>query len=200
MKRYGIITVETPEQIAEAPVVQLDCFLDSSYRPVTTAAIVYLKERGFLCRMRCRETNPRADMTQPDSDTYKDSCMEWFVNFNPALGEAYLNLEANARGTLHCKLGKDRYVRRALDEFAAERPTAIAVVTQTDWRVDYFISMKTIRSLFRVDSVRAGDCFRGNFYKCGNETSQPHYGMWNLVASTPLDFHRPDFFGTFVLL
>lgn len=201
MKQYEIKTVQLPDEIDDAPAAHVDCFPDScTYRPETTAAVVYLEDRGFLCRMRCKETLPRAFMTEPDSDTYKDSCLEWFINFNPARGEEYLNLEANSLGTLHCKFGKDRYVRHSLEVFGAERPMTKAVVSVKEWYVDYFIPMRTIQTLFGVKEFHSGDWLRGNFYKCGNETAQPHYGMWNRVELSDLDFHRPDYFGTFFLL
>jgi len=34
-----------------------------------------------------------------------------------------------------------------------------------------------------------------NFYKCGDETSVPHFVTWNPVNSANPDFHKPDFFG-----
>lgn len=201
MERYYIQTVDTVAEITDAPAVRIG-FSDSKCAPCpeTTAAVVYLRDRGFLCRMTCFETEPRAVVTLPDGDTYKDSCLEWFINFNPARGAEYLNFEANAKGTLHCKFGKDRYVRRPLSEFTSLRPTAAAQVLQDRWRVDYFISLETIRTVFGVDSFHSGDTFRGNFYKCGDETAHPHFGMWNPVALDTLDFHRPDFFGELILL
>ena len=35
----------------------------------------------------------------------------------------------------------------------------------------------------------------GNFYKCGDETVQPHYYSWNPVELVDPDFHRSEFFG-----
>jgi hypothetical protein len=43
----------------------------------------------------------------------------------------------------------------------------------------------------------AGQTWRGNFYKCGNETSHPHWGAWSPV--TELNFHLPASFGTIQL-
>ena len=34
-----------------------------------------------------------------------------------------------------------------------------------------------------------------NFYKCGEETSEPHYVTWNPIGSENPDYHRPEFFG-----
>lgn len=201
MQRYEIQTVAEAGEIANAPAVELS-FCDVHFAPCprTTAALVYLSQQGFICRMRCYETQPRAKIVCEDGDTYKDSCLEWFINFAPSRGEEYLNFEANSLGTLHCKYGKDRYVRHSLQRFSAPRPTAHATVLPDSWYVDYFISLETIRAVFGVTTVQSGDVFRGNFYKCGDETPHPHYGMWNPVVLETLDFHRPDFFGELVLL
>ena len=40
---------------------------------------------------------------------------------------------------------------------------------------------------------------RGNFYKCGDATVQPHYLAWNPVTSAVPAFHRPEDFGEIVL-
>lgn len=201
MERYEIRTVAAAGEIENAPSVPLR-FSDARYSacPRTEAAVVYVKEQGFACRMTCFEQAPHATVTLADGDTYKDSCLEWFINFAPARGEEYLNFEANAKGTLHCKFGKDRYVRHSLAELSAPRPTASATVASGHWYVDYWISLETIRAVFGVDHFCSGDVFRGNFYKCGDETPSPHYGMWNPVTLERLDFHCPDFFGELILL
>jgi len=41
--------------------------------------------------------------------------------------------------------------------------------------------------------------FRGNFFKCGDETSHPHWASWSPI-SEELNFHRPETFGSIVLL
>ena len=40
--------------------------------------------------------------------------------------------------------------------------------------------------------------FTGNFYKCGDETEFPHYGMWSEAVSDTPDFHRPECFGRLI--
>jgi hypothetical protein len=40
----------------------------------------------------------------------------------------------------------------------------------------------------------SGQTWRANFYKCGNETSHPHWGAWSPVNE--LNFHLPACFGS----
>lgn len=170
------------------------------YRPNTTAQLVFLRDRGLLCRMETDEKDLRAEVTEFDGDTYQDSCMEFFINFAPEKGTGYINLEGNPIGTLHCKFGSDRYVRRPLTEFGCTvRPTTQAEQRDDGWSIRYFIPMELIRVMFGKESLQSGDVLHANFYKCGDLTAHPHYGMWNPVELEKLDFHRPDFFGRLIL-
>jgi hypothetical protein len=36
---------------------------------------------------------------------------------------------------------------------------------------------------------------KANFYKCGDETSNPHYLSWNNIMTKEPDFHQPGYFG-----
>ena len=196
---YQILTVTDPKEVANAPILEIE-HQDPSYskHPKTIAQLVYVKNQGFACRMTTWEKNPKAVITEVDGDTYKDSCMEWFINFNPAAGNDYLNFEGNAAAVLHCKLGKDRYVRNAL---AAEicRPTAAVKLEEDHWSIDYYITLETIKAVFGRDTFASGDVLKGNFYKCGDETDAPHYGMWSPVMQENLDFHTPQYFGDLVI-
>ena len=39
---------------------------------------------------------------------------------------------------------------------------------------------------------------RANFYKCGDNLTEPHYLAWNNIKSAKPDFHLPEFFGTLI--
>ena len=40
-----------------------------------------------------------------------------------------------------------------------------------------------------------GMTLRANFYKCGDDTAQPHYIAWNAVDHPTPNFHLPQYFG-----
>ncbi|MBR0161608.1 MAG: carbohydrate-binding family 9-like protein [Oscillospiraceae bacterium] len=198
---YEVRTVSSAAELSDAPLAELSSFypVGNGYEPRTTAALVYVPGEGFYARMRCYETAPKAEETREDGDVYKDSCLECFLNFNPEQGEEYLNLEANARGTLHCRFGRDRYVRRSLAELGVgPRPVAVSRVLPDCWEMDYFVSVALVEALFHKSSFAPGDRLRGNFYKCGDETAFPHFGMWNPVQGE-LNFHQPAFFGDLII-
>ena len=114
--------------------------------------------------------------------------MEFF--FSPNNRDAYVNLEINADGCYVCHVRKTRHDRSACDIFAPNG-APIASVGNGYWQVDAALSLRKIADLFGVNAVTS---LRGNFYKCGDETSFPHYGMWAKIDIPEPDFHRPDYF------
>lgn len=167
--------------------------------PETDFSMAYDPLTGFYVRMCCREKDPRIVTPADDGPVWEDSCMEAFLNFDPGRGDAYLNLETNAAGALLCEFGAEKAERTKLAALGVPRPTIRALREADGWRADFFIPLATVRALYGRDSFAAGDTLRGNFYKCGDKTAQPHYGAWAPIAhDTPL-FHLPPFFGVLVI-
>ena len=201
MERYEIPTVEREEELSRAPIARVDCFrwTDNGYTPRTEARLVHVRRRGFLVRLTSWETARRAVCRVPDGEVYRDSCLEFFVNFAPERGEGYLNLEVNPLGTLHAKFGPGRAGRRPLPP-ELERPRVETELQPELWRAEIFIPLATIRALFGKTEFVPGDVLRGNFYKCGDDAAFPHYGMWSPVLTGEPDFHRPEYFGELALV
>ena len=83
--------------------------------------------------------------------------------------------------------------------FGARRNENTAAKTNAAAAVGYFFSFEVLDKLFgKVDYV-SGYTFKGNFYKCGDETDYPHFGMWNPVGTEKPDFHRPEYFGELII-
>lgn len=71
--------------------------------------------------------------------------------------------------------------------------------TDGGWEVGYRVTAEFVRRFFPEFELRRGLRLRGNFYKCGDATVQPHYLAWNPVTSETPAFHRPEDFGEIVL-
>ena len=71
--------------------------------------------------------------------------------------------------------------------------------TDGGWEVGYRVPAEFVRRFFPEFELRRGLRLRGNFYKCGDATVQPHYLAWNPVTSETPAFHRPWEFGEIVL-
>ena len=196
---YELATVSCPDDIALAETLRVADFRwQRGYEPRTLARAVYVKNDGFLIRMECAESEPRALYTEPDDQVHRDSCMECFINFAPETDARYINLEANANGALHCKFGAGRSDRVSLRALGLPLPTVEAYVGDTGWMLDFFVPLGCVAALYGRGEFSDGAVFRANFYKCGDETALPHYGMWSGVDTPQPDFHRPEYFGELV--
>lgn len=130
---------------------------------------------------------------------YKDSCVEFFIAFGNDI--AYYNLEFNRLGTCLGGFGipdetraslpvelleKIKYERSILQKQADPNPTI-------NWTLTLVIPTEVF-CFHQLNTLKARGC-RVNFYKCGDDLTQPHFLAWkNIVAPKP-DFHRPEFFG-----
>lgn len=113
-----------------------------------------------------------------------------------------MNMEMNARGTLLSCLGTDRHARVPVrDITGGSIPDVRGEILPDRWSVTAGIPATLLGKVYGSDPAvfTPGYSFRGNFYKCGDETAVPHYGMWNPVCTDKPDFHRPEYFGDFVI-
>lgn len=171
----------------------------------TWAKLVYVKDWGFLCRMTCIEDSPVATYTTFDDPVCLDSCMEFFAIFDG--GNNYLNFEANSLGTLCLGYGMSRESRRTALRYlkADEMFKAVPEVEDGRWSITYEIPIEKLQAFYgddlTADTFVSGYTFTGNFYKTGGEdnTGNEHYAMWNEVGTENPDFHRPEFFGKFII-
>lgn len=170
------------------------------HTPATAAKLVYVTDYGFLLRMTCAEEAPKAVYTKYNDPVYTDSCMEFFCDW---LGDGrYINMEMNANGTLLSCIGPDRHARTPIADLSGGEIFPVkGEVCDGHWQVTAEIPMVLLCRILGVDSIPfcKGYTFRGNFYKCGDETPIPHYGMWSPVGTEKPDFHRPEYFGDFVV-
>ncbi len=179
------------EKIADVP-------WGSTYTPDCRFKGVYVKDKGFLFRLRAMETNPRITYLEPGGEICEDSCLEIFLNFAPQKTDSYINFEMNAAGAYLFGTGKDRYERKDLD--CPVMPTVKAEVTEEEWSVTLFIPNETIFHEYGEIDFVPGYTFTGNAFKCGDLTDEPHYLTWAPMQRDAMDFHRPDRFGTFKLV
>ena len=202
MKEYRIrMLPAVPEDWGTVEKAMVDEFVwMKDYTPKTWAQAVFVLGDGFHVRMTCEEKNPRAVHTGFFSEVWKDSCMEFFAAYDNTKQD-YVNVEMNSNGSCVIAVGPDRYARTRIDEII-DKPFPVKADVQPDfWQVTVHIPLADLARIYgmKPETFCAGYSFRGNFYKCGDETEIEHYGVWNPVLTEKPDYHRPEFFGTFVL-
>lgn len=210
MKKY--IVKSFPQGVSAAeidwsriPVARIDTYqwLDG-YTPEAAAQLVYVAGTGFILRMTCAEKDPLRRFRQYNDPVYTDSCLEFFADYTGA--GAYVNMEMNACGTLLSCIGEGRGHRTPIKDVCHGAIFPLTSRIDADrWTVTATVSLPMLADLYGTDegalskTFVSGYTFRGNFYKCGDDTAIPHYGMWNPVGTEDPDFHRPEFFGELML-
>jgi hypothetical protein len=64
----------------------------------------------------------------------------------------------------------------------------------TVWLLRFHIPFGVFRSCLDISTPVSGSRWRGNFFKCAEENSHPHWASWSPVDE--FNFHRPGCFGT----
>lgn len=216
-KRYRIVHTADPLSLDDplnsgpwqAPFLSIAEFRPegSNHRPCTRVKLLY-NERGIFGRFHVRDRYVRCVRHGFQAPVYKDSCVEFFVQ--PTPGGGYFNFEFNCGGSLLAFYITDpertpegfKSFTRLLSEDAAQidirhsLPARIEleIKTETIWDLGFFIPFATLEKYAGPLKIEKGTTWRGNFYKCGDETSHPHWGAWAPVDA--LNFHLPRCFGT----
>jgi len=179
----------------------------SAHQPHTAARLLY-DEQGLYGIFQVQDRYVRCLRTNYFDEVWKDSCVEFFAEPKPGCG--YFNFEFNCGGAFLCShiLNPER-VPGGFKDFT-KVPWAVAqtiiVHSSMPRRVEPEITepiVLTLRfsipfSLFEhyvggLGEIE-GQVWRGNFFKCAEESSQPHWAAWSPVDK--FDFHRPECFGT----
>jgi hypothetical protein len=188
------ISIFRPEGSDHHPQAQARLLYDSSSLHV----IFSVKDRYVRC-VYTTDTDP----------VYKDSCAELFIM--PVFGKGYFNFEFNACGIMLCSYIEDPV--RTPDGFRKQKrlsPEELALVKRASslhgkidpeitgdrqWFLEARIPFSLLEAYTGPLQIAGGIRWSGNLYKCGDETSHPHWASWAPVEK--LNFHAPQCFGTF---
>ncbi|MGW8258023.1 MAG: carbohydrate-binding family 9-like protein, partial [Thermoguttaceae bacterium] len=137
----------------------------------------------------------------------QDSCVEFFVQPRPSAG--YFNFEINCGGTLHSAYIEDP--RRTPDGFArfkllsAEDGRRVLIAHSMSklvspekpgpviWQIGCKIPLAVLETYVGPLGPLPGQVWRGNFFKCADKSSHPHWASWAPIGEK-LNFHQPKYF------
>lgn len=183
----------------------------SSHRPQTSVKLSY-NDEGLSGIFRVEDRYVGCLRTAYQSPVYKDSCVEFFVR--PCAGRGYFNFEFNCGGVLLCSYITDatrtaegfkeflllppedgRRVR-VYASLAQHGPGLVSpeITEPVTWFLEFFIPFGLFEKYTGSLGSLSGQVWSANFFKCGDETSHPHWASWQPLQS--LNFHLPDCFGT----
>lgn len=192
----------------QAETLSIDTYhsLGSNHRPKTQARLLHDGE-ALAVMFRVEDQYVVARHTEYQQPTHEDSCVEFFVQ--PRAGKGYFNFEMNAAGTLLLWFVEDPH--RIEGKFARYTPVPVNLFKKIEvhtslsgpiyteitdpvtWTVSYRIPIALFGAFDGDLTTLSGLQWRGNFYKCADKSSHPHWGYWADVGDR-LDFHQPDHF------
>lgn len=180
----------------------------TDHRPVVAARLLYDDEALYLQFRVCDDRYVRVVSTRFMAPVYRDSCVEFFVRPRPDAG--YFNFEINAGGTLLASYVRDwRRNEKGLadaqplsEEAAATIRIAASLPRLIEpelhgpltWGIAARIPYAVFDPFIGAVTPRSGAEWRGNFYKCADGTSHPHWASWSPIGEA-LNFHCPEHFG-----
>lgn len=169
-----------------------------AYKPEVKFRIAHTGD-SILLKYYVREKNIQAKVSTINGDVYKDSCVEFFIS--PMDNGNYYNFEFNCIGIPHVGYGEGRHNRQLLPVEVLKEIKSYSTLgsepfmeKRGDFSWELFVQIPI--SCFVNDPIDQlnGLSSKGNFYKCGDDLSEPHFVTWNPVKTENPDYHRPDFF------
>lgn len=171
---------------------------DFTYSPYVEFSAAWSDKYIFI-KYVVEESATMAATIHDNGPVWKDSCVEFFVS--PDHNDYYYNFEFNCIGACLLAYGNSRNSR----EYAPPRilPGIIRIPSlerkifpEINGKIRWELAVAIPETaFFRHPEFRIGPkTMKGNFYKCGDGLSTPHYLSWKPVHTPRPDFHRPDFF------
>jgi len=183
----------------------------SAFRPKTEVKVLY-DDANLYIIFRVQDQFVRATYTSYQDPVYRDSCAEFFVMpMSPERGAAgYFNVEMNCLGTMllyyiedarRTEQGFEKFTRVPQDQLrgmtifhSIPAPMQEELNSPLEWVLEYNLPFSLFESYLGELHPAEGMRWRGNFFKCGDDTSQPHWASWSPIGAA-LNFHQPEKFG-----
>lgn len=167
-----------------------EAFVAAAWNEEALTVCFLTKNATVVCRNFANQS--------PVSD---DSCVEVFIK--PVDGGEYWNFEFNIAAFIN---GSHRLVRNAKtplteEECASVKRSASPAVTAPVFSDEPAEWTFTVSIPWTVLGVKPHKGMRmtGNFYACAGKAPHPYYLSWAPIDTDKPDFHRPEFFGDFIL-
>lgn len=216
--QYTVRSAATPPNLtgdwegpvwSQAETLELTHWYESpTHRPKVQARVLHDAQNIYVT-FRVNDRYVRATREDYQASVCRDSCVEFFVR--PKSNKGYFNFEMNCGGTLLLyyiedptftpkgfrkfqevpwELGKQIRVYHSLPKIVYPE-----IEEPTEWFVEYAIPLSLFEHYVGKLGALPGQEWKANFYKCADQTSQPHWVSW-APLSGPLNFHRPQDFQT----
>ncbi len=207
----GTLTIDAnwdkPAWKAAAP-LELTYYMGErpAHQPRVQAKLLYDDEALYVI-FRVEDRYVRAVAKQHQDPVCRDSCAEFFFAPGTDVSKGYFNIEMNCGGTMlfHFQVvPRKNQVPLTPEELARVQiahslPKTVdpEITEPTTWTVEYRVPFDLLGKYYPGAKKPApGVTWKANFFKCGDNTSHPHWLTWSYVDRPKPDFHVPTSFGT----
>ncbi len=171
------------------------------YKPIVAFDIARTNKNLYL-RYFVKGNSLKALAEKDGQPVHRDSCVEFFVK--PEDSRLYTNLEFNCIGVCDAahRLSRNEKVPFTQEEYASIRRHSTIEHKPFEEKLGVFSWELVVAIPFAtigVDSNNLPEKLMANFYKCADNTKDPHFLSWNPIDLPSPDFHCPDFFGEIYL-
>jgi hypothetical protein len=193
---------------SRAETLEVQCFRpeSSNHRPRTLVRVLH-GAKGLHGIFQVHDRYVRCVRTEYFDEVWKDSCVEFFAR--PKADKGYFNFEFNCGGAFLCSYitdperapgGFKEFVKLPSDvgraiETRSSLPKRVEpeLAEPVLWTLEFFIPFDLFERFVGPLGELSGQTWRGNFFKCVEENSHPHWASWAPVDE--FNFHRPNCFG-----
>ncbi len=190
------------------PVATLRHFVkrSSSHHPQVEAKLTYTPESLYVF-FRVHDRYVRCVQTEYQSGVCRDSCVELFIQPQPDKG--YFNFEINCGGTMLLyyiedpRKGPNGFQKSTMVPWDLAKSVQIfhsmpavvdpEITEPVEWTLEYRIPLALFATYVGARGELSGKQWRGNLYKCADQTSHPHWASWAPLGEN-LNFHVPECF------
>jgi len=153
--------------------------------------------RHLYLLYKVTEKDLRLVNTEDNQPVYQDSCVEAFLM--PQGGDYYRNFEFNAMGVCLAgegPKGEDRVLLEPakLDKIVRFSSLVSPPEGEEKGPFEWFLYLEIPLGEFWDVQDLSDIPWKGNFYKCGDKTKEPHYVSWAPIFTEVPSFHQPKFF------
>lgn len=158
--------------------------------------------KDLYLKFQILENNIKATYLHDQEPVWEDSCVEFFCKKNGS--DSYMNFEFNCIGACLATTRKGRSVdvvplsEEQMNQI--ERYSTLGRQTFAEKEGLHYWEL-TVKIPFTVLNLDVNDLAKGlmgNFYKCADGSSTPHYVSWSPILTEAPDFHCPTYFGKLV--
>ncbi len=189
--------------------LQLENFMGEApkFKPGVKVKMMY-DDNNLYVIFRVEDHYVRCVVKEINGPVYEDACVEFFFSPDKNSPLKYFNLETNCGGTALMFYNriprKDYKILQPEDirtiEIAHSMPEIVdpEITQPIIWTLEYRLPIALLKKYATVSQPAPGVVWKGNCYKIGDKTSNPHYQTWSLVDQAEPDFHLPQFFGNLI--